>query len=107
MSAFGADAVERLDFDFTSFPRGDGQPGNCTGKGYVPEPTEAAILRLIAAQKALEGLDDADTNLLEPVRASLADFCAGHPSAEEIAQLPPRVLLAFARWLSESLAPKA
>ena len=109
MSAFGADAVERLDFDFSAFPRGDGQPGNCTGKGYIPEPSEA---RLMGFQKALMAIGDAEDDesvesALPQVRQALAEFCQGHPTLEEIEQLPPRVLAAFVRWLRDQFGPKA
>lgn len=40
------------------------------------------------------------------VVAALADLCSGQPSAEQLGQLPHRVLQAFAGWLTGEISPE-
>jgi hypothetical protein len=117
MSKFSADRLEGLDYDFTGIPANDG--GMCTGKGYVPEPTKAReqafralavkvgkIAELPPEKQAAAYAKDPELGD-EAMLTALADFCGGHPSKEELAQLPPRALLAFSQWIStEVFNPK-
>jgi len=113
VSGFGADSLERQDYDFRTFPRDDGEPGKCTGVGYIPEPTEARLRAFMALQQEMrDKLERPDTEsvndfaFLEDIRLALIPYCAGYPAEAEIRQLPPRVLIGFMRYAVECLAPK-
>lgn len=102
MAGFTAAAVNTLDFDFTGIPSATGV-GNCTGKGVVAEPTESRLEGLYESVKALASEDNPDANAIGAMRQAVVDFCGGTPTAEEVADLPPRYLAAFARWLLSEL----
>jgi hypothetical protein len=118
MSGFtAASAVTALDFDFTGAPR---QDGTLFGelKGVIPEPTDERLAGYFTALgglsedaiAAVEAGEDANAAAVASMRAAVTAFCAGTPSAEDIAQFPPRYLAAFTRWITSELGggdPKA
>jgi len=108
MSGFTAAAVSTLDYNFGGIPAVGG--GYCTGKGVVPEPSEEAIEAFTKAVQALgadeDGPEGTPHTVMDRLRSELSTFCAGAPTPEEINGLPPRALLAFARWLVGELVPK-
>lgn len=117
---FSSDAaVDRLDYDFTTGPRNDGLAWpDGAGKGVTPEPTEKVLQAFQEGYKALaertekveqdpSSVPAADIPTDDDFINLLANLCSHQPSADELAQLPPRLLQAFAKWLLEALyAPK-
>ena len=131
--SFGPSQVSKLDFDFTSFPRNDGEPGKCTGKGVMPEPTEDLIKAFFEQVQELRGLGDLlkidkdelaslseedRTAFLElrkqeieekfsaalpKTREAITTLGQGTPTVAELEQLPPRVMRAFSTWVLEEL----
>lgn len=129
MGSFSYEAtVGALDYDFTGSPRGDGQPGYCTGKGRVKEPSQETLeffseamaeFRKDIGGKAADTADPeaqaqatadevaSDRAVYKRLLGIIATLCDGQPTEEELAQLPPRVFGAFANWLqSELFDPK-
>lgn len=118
---FDASSVAVLAYDFTSFPKdaAEGPAERCTGKGRIPEPSrakvdafwksQAEVLETLseASADADADLDDVKARIEESVYQRISDVCSGRPSVDELKELPPRILFAFARYLAESLAPKA
>jgi hypothetical protein len=111
MSGFTAAAVSTLDFDFTGIPSQSNPGLLCTGKGVVAEPTDVAMVgfftELDALQKgivaAVESGADANTESINAMRKACTTFCGGTPTEAEIAELPPRYLAAFCRWIQTEL----
>lgn len=113
MSKFSADRLEKLDYDFTGIPSNFG--GNCKGKGYVPEPTKereqrfrALALKVneltkLSPEKMAAAVAKDPTLSDDGMRDAVAEFCGGHPSSEELAELPPRALMAFTMWLTDEV----
>jgi hypothetical protein len=103
-----ADAVTSLDFDFTAAPKESGE-GFCTGKGVVAEPTSERLSaffdEIVALQKAASEAEAGQSSkeALDDMRRIATAVCGGCPSAEEIADLPPRYLGAFSKWLLDEL----
>lgn len=119
---FDASKVEVLAYDFTSFPTdGAVDPSErCSGRGRIAEPSKAKLEAFWNAQasvldevaKAADAGDEIDADevkakLEDSVYQRLSDVCSGRPSVDELKQLPPRILFAFAKYLAENLAPKA
>lgn len=113
MAKFSVSAVERLDYSFIGFPRDDGN-GYCTGKGTIPEPSQAQLdeyfeaLGEIGGEDSLESLANADAResreQLEKLLDIVATLCSGTPSQEELSQLPPRIKIAFIRWIGQEFS---
>lgn len=123
MSQFSLSALEDLAFDFTGFPRNDGK-GNCTGKGVIPEPTQAHLTAYAEGMKKLYDAESdpekiaaqADKDLSPRARdaatkkrarqllALTSALCQGTPTTDELEELPPRVLTAFFKWVRKELS---
>ena len=114
MSGFSAASVPVLSYDFTAFPKDGSDVERCSGKGRIPEPSKAKLDAFWQGLPGLlEGLDpDADEDEIkatveEGVLQRISDVCSGKPSADELRELPPRILFKFAEYLRDNLAPKA
>lgn len=62
--------AEKVEYDFTIYPRNDGQ-GMCTGKGAVPEPTDAILEEFGKRQREMQE----ELGISEP--AALQEAMAG------------------------------
>lgn len=107
MAGFTAAAVTSLDYDFTGVVVPPGAEP-ITDKGVVAEPTDAAFNAFFTGmaefrQALVDGSADPTEDQIAKIRSLVTEFCAGTPSAEVLAALPPRYLQAFTRWLSETL----
>ena len=103
-----------LSFDFTGFLRGDGT-GNCTGRGEIPEPSAGAVREFLTEAGKINlrrppGRTVGEANPFGPLesvrrRIETAIFVlgVGEVRAEELEQLPFRVLYSMFRWLAEEL----
>lgn len=130
MSGFSAASLPTLDFDFTGFPRDDGQEGNCTGKGVIPEPSEERLKafgeavsklsdigefvqlaktagddpeKIEAAKKLGESFTESAASIKDDLKLALVELGNGALTIEHLEELPPRVLGFFFRWLVEEL----
>lgn len=130
MAAFDIKAVEPLDFDFTGWKKNTGS-GYCTGKGTIPEPTQAHLDAFAEGMKNMVGkskdekITPEDTaNLIDKtieeagaeteseknkalekkVIKMIAGLCQNSPSEAQLAQLPPRIRTAFMKWVHRQLA---
>ncbi|CAA9313805.1 MAG: hypothetical protein AVDCRST_MAG93-5391 [uncultured Chloroflexia bacterium] len=124
MSNFSVTAVEPLDYDFTDFPSNVHKGKNCTGKGSLPEPTEALLNSYGEKVQALfevkdtddpkkaveDAMDDKAATKAENERKAqellelTAELCQNSPNAEELKELPPRIRNAFMKWVYKELA---
>ncbi len=117
MSTFSYDAIEKIEYDFTSIPNNSGS-GFCSGKGVIPEPTQPVLEAYAAGIKKLYGLDDEDgkQEIEEAMEAGdsaaktdgeeapglmalTAALCQNSPSEAELDELPNRAKLAFMKWI--------
>lgn len=113
MATFSIKTVETLDYDFRGIPK-DGGKGYCSGKGIVPEPSTAdleeyqAAMQELQGERTLEELANAKTKeqaeQLHKTLEATAAFCKGTPSVEELEELPPRLKIAFIRWLGGEIS---
>ena len=121
MATFSNNSVETLDYDFTSFPKNSGR-GNCTGKGVIPEPTQAHLQTFSDGMKLLSGSTNAEltkedqSKLIDKIASEgeeamedkvlklIAGLCQNKPSVTELKQLPPRIRTAFVKWIHQQLA---
>lgn len=122
MSGFTPD-LSKLDWNLDGAAREDGTFFDASHAGIVPEPTEGRLSAYLNALTAVTGAEatpeganealdaavpDGPTTLdgaaaMRAVRVAISDLCAGSPSAEIVAQMPPRLLKQFARWLGDEL----
>lgn len=104
MAKFSAGHVEPLDYDFTTARRADAD-GYCSGKGTVPEPSRKDLDEFLGAMGTARaaGLSleepDASDEAWNDLLKSLEKFCKGHPTREQLEELPVRALMAFVQWL--------
>jgi hypothetical protein len=116
--SFSAATIGRLEYDFRSFTKDGSDTERCTGKGFIPEPSKAALKEFFAGIAGLgdafqtgpvtdDAVEEAAASLEDRIYAVLSNVCSGTPSIDELKQLPPRILAAFCRYLTENLAPKA
>ncbi len=121
MSSFSASIVEPLDYDFTGFPSTKNPGKNCKGKGTIPEPTHAVLEAYAEGLRDLFGInegEDAET-AMESVQKKneegsgdaadtllelTADLCQHSPTADDLRELPPRILNAFQKWVYRELS---
>lgn len=79
--------------------------------GTVAEPSNEALAAFLESLNALrvvpeEGEEEAPAakltglEVLAKVHQATSDLCSGTPTAEQFAAVPPRVFLAFAKWLA-------
>lgn len=114
MATFSIKTVETLDYDFRGIPKDGPAKGYCSGKGTVPEPSTAdleayqATMKEITVGRSLEDLAQADTKeqqeQLHKTLEATAEFCKGTPSLQELEELPPRMKIAFIRWLGGEIS---
>jgi hypothetical protein len=112
---FSIAAVETLDYDFTGFLKEDGK-GYCTGKGTIPEPSQKAldeyfqslseIMESVPGQgKAVKRVLDIDPEQqkeqLAEIFAAIAKLCSNQPNQEQLMELPPRIKIAFLKWVNQ------
>lgn len=114
MAKFSLAAVETLDYDFTGFPKEDGK-GYCTGKGTIPEPSQKALDQYFKDLSEIMGGGGAaahvrDITQIDPevqkeqlaaVFAAIAKLCSNQPSKEQLMELPPRIKIAFLKWVNQ------
>lgn len=119
MAGFSYSSIETLDYDFTGVPSNTGK-GHCKGFGIIPEPSDKDLQDFFAAQQEIAkkyGFGDTEAlmrklanmeegeaqemmqSATDDMMEVYAGLCKGHPSKEEIAELPPRVRNEFFRWV--------
>jgi hypothetical protein len=122
--AYTEKTIEDLGYDFTKIPKGNGE-GYCTGKGVIPEPSDAAIEEYTqtmaedARREATDGeltveklKNDMDfvTDVLSRGRDSrkraaeaFAKMTNNHPTVNELMELPVRHFNGFTKYIQRQL----
>lgn len=101
MAFDGASAVQPLDYK--------GLDAYGIPDGTISEPTNAGLATFLTAMQALaaSGEETTGEEALAKVHQAASDLCSGNPTAEQFANVPPRLFREFIKWLaSEFTDPK-
>lgn len=119
MAGFSYSSIETLEYDFTAVPSNSGD-GRCKGFGIIPEPSDADLQAFLETQQKIAekygfgdmdaltrklkevGEDGAQEMMQEATDEMIDAYVAlgkGHPTKQEIKELPPRVRNEFFKWM--------
>jgi len=127
MAKFDAGSVvDPLEYDFTTVTGYKHR----TAKGTIPEPSEEKIAAFLTSLRdTMKDTNGADVDLTDPsvflaqldqydpdkflslyrsISVACAELCSGHPTAQQISDLPLRIRMQFFKWLfGEVMSPEA